>query len=883
MASSDSEVFMYSFCAFIHYDQVIPIIITSEPLFTVSNHLPAKKMTKPAVRSLQSQYIYVASLLGSLVLIGTALGYFNIITTSSSLLNKAETTSRILNQTTAIRQHTSKALSSIQAFMLDPDEAKHKVDLHISLDQSENILESISEEEFIHEFRLNTAHNTLLTNLNTLRSKSTHLFNVRTSSNEQYPALSISSEIMLPIRNDIISSLNLALLELKEAPRFDISSEEYLTLNETLLAWTTTLAEYRLFLTNRMGSFDPHQLLDHEKSVNSHIEQVMNLALKLEAMNQQNRFGFQGSNLIRHLPGLVDAWKNAFSRVQEINHSDAWRQDIKLFTQQITPLLNSINRDLTFIDDKVKQVYQETLRKQTSASTTQTTILFGIILLFIVYIVFSIKLLQRFIIKPIATMASALKDEAYHHGSFHSLHLTRTKETQDLIDAFNEMSHQVFKRQDELEYQAMHDSLTGLPNRLMLHQRLDYHLLIACREKQKLSFMMLDLNRFKEINDTLGHHIGDNMLVQIGERISNKLRSVDTIARLGGDEFAILLPNTSRDQARVAAENIHKCLEEPFIVNEYDLQISSSIGIAEFPADGKDSHELMQHADVAMYISKREKTQYHYYSATEDSHSITRLSLGADLKLAIENDQLTLHYQPKYRMQSGEIIGAEALLRWNHPVSGLIPPEVIVGIAEEMGLINDLSHWVINNALSFCGSMQQQGYLFAISINLSVQNLRDPDLSRFIEKGITRNALDSGLVSFEITESAMMTNPEKSIQALNKLHQLGVALSIDDFGTGFSSLAYLKLLPVNELKIDKSFVMDMEQDESDRLIVRSTIELSHNLGLKVVAEGVETQACWDMLSDMGCDTAQGYFMSRPLDAEHFAQLLTAHPQIASNH
>lgn len=848
----------------------------------MKNNLSAKTIKKPAVRSLQSQYISVASLLGSLVLIGTALGYFNVITTSNSLLNKSETTSRILNQTTAIRQHTSNALSSIQAFMLDPDESRHRVEFHISLDESANILESISREEFIQQFKLTTAHNKLIENLNTLRSESTRLFNVRTSANEQYPALSISSEIMRPIRNDITSSLNLTLLELKESPIINTGSKEYLLLNDTLLAWSTTLAEYRLFLTNRMGSFDPHQLLEHEESVNSHIERVKNLALKLQELNLQNRFGFQGNHLIKHLPGLVDEWKNAFNSVQEINRSGEWRQDINLLSNQITPLMNSINRDLTFIDDKVKQVYQETLQKQTSASTTQTTILLGIILLFIIYIVFSIKLLQRFIIKPIATMASALKDEAYHHGSFNSLHLTRTKETQDLIDAFNEMSHQVFKRQDELEYQAMHDSLTGLPNRLMLLQRLDYHLLIAHREKQKLIFMMLDLNRFKEINDTLGHHIGDSMLIQVGERISNKLRSVDTIARLGGDEFAILLPNTSRDQASVAAESIHKCLEEAFIVNEYDLQISSSIGIAEFPADGKNSHELMQHADVAMYISKREKTQYHYYSANEDSHSITRLSLGADLKLAIENNQLSLHYQPKYLMRNGEIIGAEALLRWHHPASGFISPEIIIDLAEEMGLINELSHWVINNALNFCGSMLQQGYHFAISINLSVQNLRDPDLPRIIKEAISTNSLDSSLVSFEITESAMMTNPVKSIQALNKLHQLGISLSVDDFGTGFSSLTYLKLLPVSELKIDKSFVIDMEQDESDRLIVRSTIELSHNLGLHVVAEGVETQACWDMLIEMGCDTAQGYFMSKPLDTEHFAQLLNAHPKIASN-
>lgn len=834
------------------------------------------------VRSIQSQYIFTALLLGGLVLIGATLGYLNITSTSSQLIKQAETTSNVLELTTEIRKHASDAYNSIQAFILDPDQNTYKNKLKKEIRHSLQILDSITDETLIKQLNLEVATGNLALNFDSLYEASRRLFVVRVTANEQYPALAISSEKMRPLRLEIISALNITMREYHEDHKLEFNTEEYNLLNEAMFAWISTLAEYRLYLTNRMGSFDPGLLLEQEASVDSHATRTRNIALRLLKLNENGRFGFEGSNIIKQLPDLINRWQTSFASVKAINHSGKWRTDSTILDISIIPLMDAINEDLRLVDMKVKQEYQTILKKQTSASNKQNYILIGTILLFLVYIIISIKLLQHFIIKPIAIMARAMKDEALHHNGLTSLKLNRTRETQDLIDAFNEMNHQVFKRQDELEYQAMHDSLTGLPNRLMLHQRLEYHLLIAEREPQNLIFMMLDLNRFKEINDTLGHHIGDSLLVQVGERILKLLRSMDTVARLGGDEFAILLPDTNREQAGNVADKINQSLAKMFNVNGYELQISVSIGITEFPLDGNDSHTLMQHADVAMYISKREKSGYHYYNAREDSHSIGRLSLGADLKSAIENNQLILNYQPKYLMATGKIIGAEALLRWQHPESGFIAPEQIINLAEEMGIINELSHWVIENAIAFCAHNIHRGYECSIAINLSVHNLRDPELLSKIEQCLQSNKLNSSEISFEITESAMMTNPEKSIQVLNKLHQLGVKLSVDDFGTGFSSLAYLKLLPVNELKIDKSFVIDMEQDESDRLIVHSTIELSHNLGLKVVAEGIENENCWNMLLDMGCDTAQGYYMSKPVDKDVFSSLLETSTPISNS-
>lgn len=830
---------------------------------------PVLQGSSRKIRSLQSQYIFAALLLGGLVLVGAALGYFNITSTFSELVIKSDTTSRILELTNEVRDHSGEVNNVVQAFMLNPDQGVMASRLDLEIQRSQQILDMLVDESLIKQLKLQRAVRELKASFISLQNESHRIFNVRVNPNEQFPALEISSEIMRPLRNEINSALKLTLQEYLEDNPMRITVEEYAILNESLIRWVSTLAEYRLYLTNRMGSFDPELLLEQEEVVDVYVERFRNIVLYLGELNADDRFGFEGSILIARMPELIDQWKKSYEDVKAINHSGKWRQDSVILSSRIIPLMDDIQQNLKRVDIKIKQEYQNILMSQELASTHRNYILVGIILLFLLYIIISIKLLQHFIIKPIAIMAEAMKNEAHNRNGLKLLKLNKTKETQDLIDAFSEMNHQVYKRQDDLEYQTMHDSLTGLPNRLMLQQRLDYNLLIASRERQNLTFLMLDLNRFKEINDTLGHHIGDSLLVQVGERLSNLLRSMDTVARLGGDEFAIILPDTNSNKASYVARKINQGLEDIFIVNGYELNISVSIGIAEYPADGEDSHTLMQHADVAMYISKREKSGFHFYSAREDSHSIGRLSLGTDLKSAIESNQLALHYQPKYLIATGEIIGAEALLRWQHPESGAISPEVIIDLAEEMSMINDLSHWVIKNAIAFCAQNK-----CSISINLSVHNLRDPELIAKIDDCLKLNGVDSSEITFEITESAMMSNPQKSIQALNKLNDLGVKLSVDDFGTGFSSLAYLKLLPVDELKIDKSFVMDIEQDESNRVIVRSTIELSHNLGLKVVAEGIESKDCWDMLLEMGCDKAQGYYMSRPVDKHSFVKLLS---------
>jgi diguanylate cyclase (GGDEF)-like protein len=415
-----------------------------------------------------------------------------------------------------------------------------------------------------------------------------------------------------------------------------------------------------------------------------------------------------------------------------------------------------------------------------------------------------------------------------------------------------------------LEHQALHDSLTDLPNRVLLHDRLQQAIRAAQRDHTGVALLIMDVDRFKDVNDTFGHHIGDLLLKQLGERLGRVLRGSDTIARLGGDEFGVLLPSASFEHARQIAERLLHLLEQPFRLGGLQLEIDASIGVALSPEHGADADTLLRRADVAMYVAKRDNTGYALYTADQDQHSPMRLALVAELRRAIEHDQLSLYFQPKISLVTGKVTCAEALVRWQHPQHGLLSPDVFVPIAEQTGLIRPMSRWVLDTALRQVNRWRQDGLDLAVAVNLSMRNLHDPEIADMIRKLLSRWGVPAGCLTIEITESSLMADAARAMEVLSRLRCMGVSISIDDFGTGYSSLAYLKRLPVHELKIDKSFVAHMARDDNDAAIVRSTVSLAHDLGLQVVAEGVEDQPTWDLLVALGCDVAQGYFISRPL-------------------
>ncbi len=418
----------------------------------------------------------------------------------------------------------------------------------------------------------------------------------------------------------------------------------------------------------------------------------------------------------------------------------------------------------------------------------------------------------------------------------------------------------------QLEIQATHDALTGLPNRSFLQRQLEQEAQTARESNIPAALLLLDLDRFKEVNDTLGHTVGDLLLQKIGPRLQSHLRPTDLIARLGGDEFAIVLPATDAAGAVHISRTLLGALDAPILVEDHAFAIGGSIGIALTPEHGFDVTTLLRCADVAMYVAKRSQGGHTVYSPQVDQHSPRKLALMSELRQAIADDRLLIYYQPKVSFSLGEMVGVEALVRWPHPVHGLIPPDDFIPLAERTGLIGPLTRWVLERAVRQCRDWEQAGLHINVAVNLSTHTMYDPQLLSTVTDLLQAYEVNPSRLTLEITESMLMNEPGQAQRVLADLRALGVSIAIDDFGTGYSSLAYLKRLPIDEVKIDKAFVIGLgvDADPADAAIVQAVVAMARPLQCEVVAEGVETVEAWTFLRELGCDLAQGYYFSSPL-------------------
>ncbi len=481
--------------------------------------------------------------------------------------------------------------------------------------------------------------------------------------------------------------------------------------------------------------------------------------------------------------------------------------------------------------------------------------------------------IARSITRPVHRLADAARRVQQGDYTRH-VDVEHKDEIGQLAVSFNHMLDGIVSREKEILRLAYEDGLTGLPNRAMFNEQLSQAVRMAKRGTASLAVMIFDMDRFKAINDTLGHPTGDQALREVGLRVRKALRDSDVVARLGGDEFGILLATGDSDNAKVVAEKIHHALEEPLVIDGQTMDMAASIGIARFPEHGDDPSALLRAADVAMYEAKRAKSRFAIYDPSHDVRRQEFLTLLGELRRAVEAGELVLHYQPKMNLAENRVTSVEALVRWRHPQRGFIEPSEFIPFAEQTGYIGAITRWVLSRAIEQCGVWERTGLRIRMCVNISARDLRlGDDLVQLVSGMLQAAELPAGMLCLEITESALMDDPVSAQSALRKLRELGVATSIDDYGTGYSSLAYIKQLAVNELKIDRAFVSGMEADRRNAAIVRSTIELGHNLGLTVVAEGVETDHELAELRRFGCDEAQGFLFSRPMPAAAFERWL----------
>ncbi|OHC66129.1 MAG: hypothetical protein A2045_03635 [Rhodocyclales bacterium GWA2_65_20] len=434
--------------------------------------------------------------------------------------------------------------------------------------------------------------------------------------------------------------------------------------------------------------------------------------------------------------------------------------------------------------------------------------------------------------------------------------------------------------QERIRHLAHHDTLTNLANRFSLHEKLGQAIAFCKRNHMQLALMLIDLDRFKTINDTLGHQAGDELLIQVAQRLSAAVRESDIVARLGGDEFVVALPGIgSPADAAHLADKITREISAPYLINGQELRTSPSIGICVYPGDGTEIGDLLKNADVAMYHAKAKgRGNYQFFTEEMNIATTERMNLESDLRLAIARGELLLYYQPQLDLRSGTIVGVEALIRWQHPTRGLVSPADFIPIAEDSGMISAIGDWVLEEACRQLKAWQTRGIThIRMSINLSTGQFLDKTLPARIHELLASNGLSAGLLDLEVTESMSMASPDESISVMKTLSSSGLTLSIDDFGTGYSSLAYLKLLPIHTLKIDRSFVKDIESDPNDADICDVTVLLAHKLGLEVVAEGVETEAQLKFLLSIGCEKIQGYLISKPLPADQAERFIRNNP------
>lgn len=765
-----------------------------------------------------------------------------------------------------VRRHLLEVEYSLQSYLVSSEEAESQKAL-AELDAAMRRVQEIGGSPWITRNNLDEKLVLLTNDLQQYRQYVEQLIEIRQDVEKLFPAFVPINRIMLPQNTQFITQIDLAIDDLStrlSEPRTLKAYHQFLDIKDT---WNNMIGAFRMYVASRALLREPTgDKSPYDEVVQLHYKTLIHQMNLMNKLLQRDDMGLQADATMQEAMTIARTWYQGYQKTRAIYASHDWRMDESLMNSKLQPLGKDVWTLLDEIERIVTDSSQADVVQMSDVASQVNYMLWLRMFLAVFFVIASFLAFEYWILRPVSRIAHALKEEAAGN-EVPALPRANTREARELIEAFDHMRGQVRMRQLELEHLALHDNLTGLPNRLLLRRNLIRELTRAEREKGSFALLMIDLNKFKEINDTLGHHMGDRVLREIAPRFLGELSPKDVLARLGGDEFAVLLPNSDADRANDIAKRLGRSLNLDFNMDGQRLRVGSSIGVALYPQHGTTEQALLQRADVAMYLAKHKNLGYVFYSEDQEEHSVWQLSFKRELQQAIERNFLELHFQPKVDLKTGKTFALEALLRWNHPQQGKVPADEIHLLAEKTGLIRPLTQWVIKTAIGQIAEMMNASVNMVISVNLSVWNLKDPQLGDYVTSSLRESNVPASRLCFEITEHAIMSDTDRALDTMTQLSRLGVKLSIDDFGMGFSSLQYLKLLPVSELKIDKSFIMDMIIDENDAVIVRSTIDLAHNLGMQVVAEGVESQEIHDMLQILGCDAAQGYHIAYPMPAQ----------------
>jgi len=820
-------------------------------------------------KSFRTRYLLVAA--GTIVstFIFTGLIEQHIRTSSILVLHNSEQRLTVAQLNKHLQTQIQTSARLLDLYLFSPTK-NYRTEFITKYQASKGISDTLLNDPWIRSQNLKDKVIELRSLLTQLQNQSNKLMKIRLNGEQMYPAMRIANGSMRNNNSSIISLLNAAVFELQtETEYYD---NVYVGIMDLRDQWRRTINAYRLYLINRLSSLSESNLTGQSGDITLFYASFTKDLITLKKSINFDDLGIETAQALSNILPHAEKWYENFNLVDEINLTDAWRGDVPIILNEIYPLFDQVYSMLSILDEKIKIASTLDVKKQYQNSNDISFTLWGIEFLLLFLVITGYFVLDRSLLKPLSALSSTLRKNSDMDIDI-LLPDAQTQEIEDFIKAYQYMQNQINSRQEKLEHIAMHDDLTGLPNRALLLDRMTLAISSAQRFNTNFAVIILDLDRFKEVNDTLGHLVGDNVLQQVSRRLSSILRDTDTVARLGGDEFSILLTHIDENTLSEIANKISNAIENVYQVQEHNLYLGASQGISIYPQHGLTTDILLKHADVAMYAAKRSDINYVIYKPENDSHNIKQLSLLSDLRQAIDLNQLRLFYQPIYTTANNSITGFESLIRWQHPTYDLLSPDNFIQLAEQTGLIKKITRWVIDSALRSFSELPINHDNFYISVNVTAWDLQDQFFFAHVKKSLNKFNIKPYSLMLELSERSMMTDSARIEIALDNLKILGVRISIDDFGTGFSSLSLLKQLPVSILKIDKSFILKMSTTKNDTLIVRSIIELAHNLELEVIAEGVEDNESQELLKDFNCDYCQGYIFSKPLDYKNLLSLL----------
>lgn len=821
--------------------------------------------------SLRQRYIFITSAVTITIIAFAWLAHSYMGENSARHLSNIEQRNRMAQTVRLLRDSVLEIEKSLDAFMWEPGVEKRML-VHQNIDKAAHYFDKLQNERWFSTLGYAGKLGDFGINVVSLHAKLDQIMDTRLNARRNTPVIAAIAQTMQGNSQSFIASGRELRSSLEAYANPSDTHQLHHLLGLILQRWTELNVHLDIFLEERSDESLSSHSVEHLKRINLLYDAI---SMQLENISQTKHALLIASDRARleKMRSTLLQWQQGYNQIRSSSPEEYLRSDIPYLKHTIEPHFEHLWHYLSALDQNIERYSTDEASRQQIINQTITNGVWAISIISVLVLLMGYAYFERGILTPIARVARALRAEARGEQSI-GLPRVNSVETRQLVEAFDEMRNQVQDRQQALEHQALHDSLTSLPNRYHWQNSLEKQCRIAQEKGQPLSVLMLGLDRFKDINDTLGHSIGDRVLQLFGERIQCLLNDGDMVARLGSDEFAILLRNSGQEEAILTSRRLLDEIEHPFQIEQISLYVGCSIGIALFPSHATRPAELTRFADIAMHIAKQMKTGYTLYERKLDTNSIFKLSMATDLRHAIQHQNLELYFQPQQFLHNREFAGMEVLLRWKHPVHGFVSPESFIPIAEQTGVIHPITLWVLERTFEHINRWNKQNRdPGLVSINISVFNLQASDFVHTVDTLIRKWQVNPEKIMLEITETAMMADPVNAKSTLDALNRLGLKLAIDDFGTGFSSLAYIKQLPVDELKIDKSFVSDMVYDENDAVIVHSTIDLAHNLGLKVVAEGVEDAAIVKQLELLQCDVVQGHYIGKPLPLEEIEKLL----------